>query len=148
RMQSPDGSVVSMFMVEIPFTKSTFYRITFDTAAPAGIDHPFFVNLYGPGYDNAAQYKVYGQLPTALTQQVALINSGPNAPSRASVPLYTQSTTPVEIGNVQIAVVPPDTESGGSGPPYTLVYTGADGVRIFRSRLAQPRFRFVRTLRP
>jgi hypothetical protein len=149
RLQSPDGSVVSMLMVEIPFAKSTLYRITFETAAPAGITHPFLVNLYGPGYDYAAQYKIYSQLPAGPTQQIALINSGPDAPGQASVRLYTQSTTSVEIGNVQIALVPRDAESGASEPSlYTPVYTGADGIRIFRNRLAQPRFRFVRTLRP
>jgi hypothetical protein len=148
RLQSPDGSVVSMLMVEIPFAKSTFYRITFDSAAPEGITGPFLVNLYGPGYDNSAQYKVYRQLPSGVTRQIALINSGPDAPGRATVRLYTQSTTPVEIGNVQIAFAPPGTQAGASESLYNLVYTGTDGIRIFRNRLAQPRFRFVRTLRP
>jgi hypothetical protein len=147
RLQSPDGSTVSMLMAEVSLHKSSLYRIAFDAAAPSGVSKPLLVNLYAPGYDSAAQYAVYPQLPPQKIHEVALIDSGLKAPDRAVVRIYTQSTTPVEIDHLEVAIQTP-VQTAPVRKPYEQVFLGAEGIRIFRSSLAQPRFRFVSLLRP
>lgn len=147
RIQSPRNSQVSLIQAEIPLKKQTLYQIKFTADAPQGLTQPFVVNLYaGPTYDNADQYALYSQLPATATPETALIDSGIAAPPKAFVRFYSQSDTPVDIGDISISEV-----KGGSAlnaKAYRPVYRGADGLTIFLNTKAQPRFRFVEHLRP
>jgi hypothetical protein len=148
RVQSPDGSTVSMILGRIALKKSTIYRVSFETAAPLGLTRPLLVNLYAEGYDHPAQYKVFERLPTGVTPQTAVIDSGAEAPAQAWVRIYSQTTAPVDIGSIRIESAGVAGDAQPPSPVYTVVYTGADGIHIYRNNLAQPRFRFVRRLRP
>jgi len=148
RVQSQDGTTVSMILARVALSKSTLYRVSFTTAAPSGLTRPLLVNLYGEGYDQPAQYKVYEHLPPGGAPQMAVIDSGPQAPAQAWVRIYSQTTTPIEIGDVRIESASIAADGKPPSPVYTPVYTGADGIRIYRNNLVQPRFRFARRLRP
>jgi hypothetical protein len=148
RLQSSDGTTVSMVLGQVALQKSTLYRVAFETSAPEGITKPLLVNLYAEGYDYPAQYKLYSQLPPRLTRQTAVIDSGPDAPARAWVRIYSQSTTPIEIGPIRVEMAGPANNGLPPSHVYTLVFSGDNGVRIYRNSVAQPRFRFVERLRP
>ena len=151
-LQSPDGTVVSLLQSEIPLRKSTSYQITFNMRAPAGLSKPLIVNLYNgnAGYDDFRQYKVYMQAPKESIRQSAVIDSGPHAPERAFVRIYTQSAYPVEINDIGVGVAtePIGVPTAPENKAYHEIYSGVDGTMVFENTRALPRFRFVKTLRP
>jgi hypothetical protein len=72
-----------------------------------------------------------------------VINSGATPPARGLVRLYTVSTSPIEIGNLQVRELESLTAKA-----FSLAETTPNGITIFENANALPRFRFAHRVTP
>lgn len=147
-LRSPDSSAIAIVHFPVELQPSTFYEVEFEARAPRVPDKPLVVDLYSakpgrPPYDDAAQDRAIFALGTQFDRFSILLNSGPAAPPDAFLRIYTQSSNPIEIRNLEIGTV-----QSRPLPAYTEFARMQDGLTIFKNPAAAPRFRFATELRP
>lgn len=147
-LRSPGGDAISIVHFPMQLQPSAYYEIRFEARAPRPPEKPLVIDLYSakpgrPPYDDAAQDHAIFDMGPRFDRFAILLNSGPSAPPDAFLRVYTQSSSPIEIRNVQIA-----SADARPLPAYTEFARMPDGLMIFKNAGAAPRFRFATELRP
>jgi hypothetical protein len=93
-------------------------------------------------YDHGAQDRVVASIGPEFERISVLIDSGPAAPPRGYVRVFTQSTEPIEIRDIEIGL------QQSVAPAYQELQKTSDGVIVFKNALSAPRFRFASELLP
>ena len=138
-LRKPDNREVSLVEADVPLKPSTDYEVSFMAKADADLNQtPLVVDLFAVPVPTRS-FKTLGKEPCRYR---AVINSGPAAPTRAFLRLYTRSAAPIEIRDLQVK------ELGRGRAKAFYCVAATDGITIFENPNALPRFRFARRVTP
>jgi hypothetical protein len=143
-LRTPDSNELSLVQTEVPLKLNTDYEISFMGSANADLNQePLFIDLFAiPSYWTPQTTRLLTALRKEPCRYDFVINSGAAAPARAFVRVYTQSTSPIEISDLEVKQLP-----HGSAKAFSIVAV-IDGITIFENPNALPRFRFVQRIIP
>jgi hypothetical protein len=144
-LRKPDNTEVSLIQADVPLKPNTDYEVSFMAEADADLNQtPLFIDLYAmPSYCSTDTTRWLEALGNEPCRYRVVINSGAAAPARAFVRVYTQSTSPIEVRDLQLKEL-----ERGRTKAFSAVAATANGITIFENPNALPRFRFARRVIP
>jgi hypothetical protein len=138
-LRKPDNRDVSLVQADVPLKPNTYYEISFMAEADEDSNQaPLVLDLYAMP-ETTRLFKTLGKEPCRYR---AVINSGPAAPTRAFVRVWTSSASPIEVRDLQVK----EMERGRTKAFSSVAAT--NGITIFENPNALPRFRFARRVIP
>ena len=144
-LKKPANEKASVIQTEIPLRPNNRYEISFLSQTDADLSEtPCYIDLFAlPSYFSAETTRLLFKLAHQPCRYRVVINSGPTAPARGFVRVYTQSVWPIEVRDLQVKEL-----GGDNDKAFRFVTTTLNGVAIFENPNALPRFRFAHRVVP